>query len=374
MIEFLNIKAINNRSKGELMKAFEEVLDGGWFILGKAVKQFEKEFAAYCGTKHCIGVANGLDALILIMEGYKKMGIMQDGDEVIVPASTYIASILAISKAGLQPVLIEPDINSYLLDVTKIEQKITAKTRAILPVHLYGQLCDMDAILAIAKKHGLKVIEDSAQSQGALQHGTRSGALGDASGFSFYPGKNLGALGDAGAITTNDDELAKTVIALRNYGSYVKYENIYQGINSRLDEMQAAILSVKLPGLDADNQYRRNIAQYYINHIKNEHLILPFENGTSVANMLSHVWHVFAVRANDRSGLQAYLTKNDIQTVIHYPIPPHKQAAYKEWNTQSFPVTEKIHHEIISLPISPVMPEAEYQKVAEIINGYRPQV
>lgn len=372
MIEFLNIKAINTRSKADLMKAFEDVLDGGWFILGKAVKKFEQDFAAYCGTKHCIAVANGLDALILIMEGYKKMGIMQEGDEVLVPSNTYIASILAISKAGLQPVLVEPAIGTYLLDATKIEEKITAKTRAILPVHLYGQLCDMDDINAIAKKHGLKVIEDSAQSHGALQNGARSGALGDASGFSFYPGKNLGALGDAGGVTTNDDELAKIIIALRNYGSHIKYENIYQGINSRLDEMQAAILSVKLPGLDTDNQYRRTIAQYYTDHIKNDQLILPFAGGTDVAGRLSHVWHIFAVRTNDRAGLQAYLTKNDIQTVIHYPIPPHQQPAYKEWNGQSFPVTEKIHHEIISLPISPVMPEMEYKKVVEVINAYRP--
>lgn len=370
MIEFLNLKKVNESHRPALLSAIESVLDSGWYVLGNAVKQFEQEFAAYCGTKHCVGVANGLDALILIMEGYKKMGIMKDGDEVLVPSNTYIASILAISKAGLQPVLVEPDINTYLLDPAKLEEKINSKTRAILPVHLYGQLCDMKAITAVAKKHGLKVIEDSAQSHGALLDNKRSGALGDASGFSFYPGKNLGALGDAGGITTDDDELAATLIALRNYGSHVKYKNIYQGINSRLDEMQAAILSVKLKMLDADNQYRRAIANYYINQINNEHIILPYCNVANVGDMLSHVWHIFAVCTNDRAGLQAYLTDNGIQTVIHYPIPPHKQPAYREWNNMSFPVTEKIHNEILSLPVSPVMKEAEYLKVVEIINGY----
>ena len=353
-----------------LMEAFESVLDSGWYILGNAVKTFEEEFATYCGTKHCISVANGLDALILILEGYKQMGTMKDRDEVLVPCNTYIASILAISRAGLTPVLIEPDINTYLIDPSLLEEKITANTKAILPVHLYGQLCDMDAINAIAQKYQLKVIEDSAQSHGAILNGKRSGNLGDASGFSFYPGKNLGALGDAGAITTNDDELATVLRALRNYGSHVKYQNLYQGINSRLDEVQAALLSVKLKVLDADNAYRRKIAQYYTDHISNDAIHLPIVKGTDLLNNESHVWHLFTIRTADRNRLQEYLTANDIQTVIHYPIPPHKQEAYKELAGMSFPLSEKIHNEIISLPISPVMAEENYHKVSEVLNAY----
>ena len=352
------------------MDAFESVLDSGWLIMGNAVKNFEQEFAVYCGTKHCISVGNGLDALILILEAYKEMGIMKHGDQVLVPCNTYIASILAISRAGLTPILIEPDLNTYLIDATLLEEKITAKTKAILPVHLYGQLCDMHAIRAIAKKYQLKVIEDSAQSHGALLNNTRSGNLGDASGFSFYPGKNLGALGDAGAITTNDDELANVLRALRNYGSLVKYENLYKGINSRLDEVQAALLSVKLKVLDADNEQRRKIAQYYIDNISNEAIFLPFSKGTDIIAMEEHVWHIFAVRTPERKKLQDHLAAHEIQTVIHYPIPPHKQQAYKEWANLSFPLSEKIHNEIISLPISPVMTEAEYQKVANVVNAY----
>ncbi len=372
MVPFLNIKAINDRQKLELMQAFETVLDSGWLIMGNAVQTFEKEFAAYCGTKHCISVANGLDALILVLEAYKEMGIMQDGDEVLVPCNTYIASILAISRAGLTPVLIEPDINTYLIDPSLLEEKITSRTRAILPVHLYGQLCDMDAINKVARKHQLKVIEDSAQSHGAKLNQKRSGNLGDASGFSFYPGKNLGALGDAGAITTNDDELATILTALRNYGSHVKYQNLYLGINSRLDEVQAALLSVKLSVLDSDNAYRRKVAQYYIDNIKNEAIHLPFETGVDLIRRESHVWHVFAVRTANRKELQEYLSANGVQTVIHYPIPPHKQEAYKDWANLSFPISEKIHAEIISLPISPVITEAEYAKVVEVVNAYRP--
>lgn len=349
------------------MKAVQE---SGWYILGEKVKTFEKEFAEYCGTKYCIGVANGLDALILILEGYKHLGFIKEGDEVIVPSNTYIASILAISKANLTPVLVEPDINTYLINPDLIEQKITSKTKAILPVHLYGRLCDMDAINAIAEKHNLKVIEDSAQSQGAIyKNGKRSGNLGDASGFSFYPGKNLGALGDAGAITTNDDELAEVIKALRNYGSHKKYENIYLGLNSRLDELQAAFLSVKLKKLDEENAIRRAVADHYLNNIKNKKIILPHVNDTA-KNDLSIVWHVFTVRAERRDEFQSYLTTNNMQTVIHYPIPPHKQAAYKEWNNQSFPISEQIHNEIISLPISPVMDQAEVKRVVEIVNAY----
>lgn len=285
MVEFLNLKAINKRHKEAFMQAFERVLDSGWFILGEEVKKFEKEFAAYCGTKHCIGVANGLDALQLIIEGYKEIGIMKAGDEIIVPANTYIASILAISKTGLTPVLVEPEIDSCLINPLLIEEKINDRTKAILPVHLYGKLCDMDAINAIAKKRGIKVIEDCAQAHGAVYNNKRSGNLGNAAGFSFYPGKNLGALGDAGAITTNDDELVNVITALRNYGSKIKYENLYKGINSRLDEIQAAFLSVKLPQLDDENQRRREVAQYYSDNIKNENVQLPYSKNSAILKL-----------------------------------------------------------------------------------------
>lgn len=321
MIKFLDLQALNQLHKEDFKQALERVLDSGWYIMGTELNKFESEFAAYCNTSHCIGVANGLDALILILEGYKELGIMKNGDEVIVPSNTYIASILAVSKAGLTPVLVEPDINTYLLDPSLIEAKITSRTRAILPVHLYGQLCDMEAINKIAKRHNLKVIEDSAQSHGAVLNEKRSGNLGDASGFSFYPGKNLGALGDAGAITTNDDELAKVLGALRNYGSHVKYQNLYRGINSRLDEMQAVLLSIKLKSLDAENQYRRKVAQYYVDHIGNTKIVLPVPPGSDVLTNTKHVWHVFAVRTGDRDHFQKYLAEHEIQTVIHYPIP-----------------------------------------------------
>ena len=372
MIQFLDLKKINLQYEAEFTEAFSGVLKSGWFILGKEVALFEKSFAAYCGTKYCIGVANGLDALILILEAYKEMGFLKEGDEVIVPSNTYIASILAVSKAGLTPVLVEPDIQNCLINPELIEEKITGRTKAIMAVHLYGQLCDMEKINKIAKKHSLKVIEDSAQSHGAIQNGKRSGNLGDASGFSFYPGKNLGALGDGGAITTNDNELLAVLLAMRNYGSHVKYQNLYKGINSRLDEMQAALLGVKLKYLEAENQSRRMVAQYYISHINNDQIILPVKKETAVADMLSHVWHLFTVRTSERNKLQQYLSDNGIQTVIHYPIAPHKQAAYNEWKDLSYPISEQIHHEIISLPISPVMNPTEYKKVVEIINEYQP--
>ena len=370
MIEFLNLKEITRRDKEDLLHSFENALDSGWFILGDHVKRFEKEFAEFCGVKNCIGVANGLDALILVLEGYKELGLMKVGDEVIVPSNTYIASILAVSKAGLKPVLVEPNLHTYLLDENLIEQKITSKTKAILPVHLYGRLCNMDAINAIAKKYNLKVIEDCAQSHGASLNDIKCGNQGDAAGFSFYPGKNLGALGDAGSVTTNDDELAEAIIALRNYGSHKKYENIYQGVNSRLDEIQAAFLSVKLKKLDQDNSIRREIAQYYINNIKNNLIVLPYSKQTNIADLYSNVWHVFPVRVQNRDKFQNYLSGKGIQTVIHYPVPPHKQPAYSEWNTEKYPISEKIHKEIISLPISPVMKPEEMEFVCKVVNSY----
>ena len=372
MIQFLDLKEINQRHKVQMMKAFEEVLDSGWYILGDSVRKFEHEFALYCGTNHCIGVANGLDALILIIEGYKELGFFKTGDEILVPSNTYIASILAITKAGLKPVLVEPAIESYLLDVSLAEQHISSRTKAIMPVHLYGQVCSMDEINRLAEKYHLKVIEDSAQSQGAVYKGKKCGSLGDASAFSFYPGKNLGALGDAGAITTDDEELATVIRAYRNYGSHKKYENIYLGINSRLDELQAAFLSVKLKTLDEENQRRRQIAQFYIDNLANPALFLPFAKGTGVENLLSHIFHVFAVRTLDREGFKKYLDASGVQTVIHYPIPPHKQKAYKGWNNLSFPISEKIHQEVISMPMSRVLAPGDYKKLVEIVNGFKP--
>lgn len=297
---------------------------------------------------------------------------MKNDDEVIVPSNTYIASILAISKAGLIPVLVEPDVNTYLINPAFIEEKITSKTKAILPVHLYGQLCDMQGVNAIAKRYNLKVIEDSAQSHGAIQNDKRSGNLGDASGFSFYPGKNLGALGDGGAITTNDEKLVEVLKALRNYGSHVKYQNIYRGINSRLDELQASLLSIKLKILDADNEQRRLIANYYINTITNDNIILPNKSSDNINEAKNHVWHLFVVQTLERNKFQEYLTAQGVQTIIHYPIPPHRQPAYSDWDQMVYPISEKIHKQIISLPISPVMTKAEYKKVAEVVNAYQP--
>ncbi|QAV25786.1 aminotransferase [Neobacillus thermocopriae] len=363
MIPFLDLKKINLQYKEEIEVAIARVLESGWYILGNEVASFEEEFAQYCGVKHCIGVANGLDALTLIIRAYG----FGPGDEIIVPANTYIATILAISANGATPVLVEPDIKSYNLDPSKIEEKITSKTKGIIVVHLYGQVVNMDPINEIAKKYNLKVIEDAAQAHGAVYGDKRAGSLGDAAGFSFYPGKNLGALGDGGAITTNDDELAEKLRALRNYGSHEKYKNLFKGVNSRLDEIQAAILRVKLKYLDKDNENRRQIAEYYLNHIKNEKVILPIiESG----NRLSHVWHLFVVRVENRDRFQKYLKENGIQTIIHYPIPPHKQKAYQEWNHCSFSISEQIHKTVISLPISPVLAFEHVKKIVKVVNKY----
>ena len=363
MIPFLDLKGVNAQYREELIKACTKVIDSGWYVQGTEHKEFEKEFAGYCGTKYAVGVANGLDALILIIRAYKEMEIMQEGDEVIVPSNTYIASILAISENNLVPVLVEPDINTYLLDVSKIEEKITSKTKAIMPVHLYGQTCEMSEVNTIAKRYNLKVIEDSAQSHGAYYRDKRCGNLGDASGFSFYPGKNLGALGDGGAVTTNDEELATTIRALGNYGSYKKYENLYQGINSRLDEMQAAMLRVKLRYLDEEIVRRKEIANYYLENIKNENIILPTITTDSV-------WHLFVIRTTKREELQKYLLENEIQTLIHYPLPPHKQEAYKEWNDDSYFISERIHNEVLSLPISSIQSLEDTKKIIQVLNDY----
>ena len=365
MIKFLDLKNINLQYELELKEAFSRVLNSGWFIMGAELKEFEHNFSKYCGTKHAIGVANGLDALILIIRAYKELGIFKDGDEIIVPSNTYIASILAISANNLVPILIEPDILTYTIDSTLIEERISAKTKAILVVHLYGQLCNMNPIRDIALKYKLKIIEDCAQSHGAKFNNKYAGDLGDAAGFSFYPGKNLGALGDAGAVTTNDDGLADCVKALLNYGSKIKYENLYKGINSRLDELQAALLNVKLKNLNQETKIRKSIANRYINEINNSKIILP-----KIVTQESHVWHLFVIRTNERTNLQQYLTNNNIQTVIHYPIPPHKQEAYRELNYLSFPISEKIHDEVLSLPLSPVMTNEDVNEVIKIINLY----
>lgn len=365
-IPFLDLKKINANYNKAFTGACERVLNSGWYIMGEELKKFENEFAEYCGTTYCVGVANGLDAIILILEAYKESGFMKAGDEIIVPSNTYIASILAISHAGLVPILCEPDLKTYLIDPLLIEDKISSRTKAILPVHLYGRLCDMEAINTIAKNHNLKVIEDCAQSQGAADvKGIKCGNLGDAAAFSFYPGKNLGALGDAGAITTNDLQLFEILLALHNYGSHKKYENLYKGCNSRLDELQAAFLSIKLKNLDSDNIRRREVADRYLSEIKNDAVILP----VSPQNK-SHVWHLFTVRTSQRNELQNYLKTSGIETIIHYPIPPHKQPAYKEWNKMYFPISEKIHSTILSLPISPVISEEEISSIIAALNLY----
>ncbi|MGA9698057.1 MAG: DegT/DnrJ/EryC1/StrS family aminotransferase [Acinetobacter sp.] len=372
MIPFLDLKKVNQQYQDELKAACNRVIDSGWYIGGQELGTFEQNFATYCGTKFAIGVANGLDALILILRAWKELGKLQDGDEVIVPANTYIASILAITANNLKAVLVEPDSKSLNISVEALEQAITLKTKAILAVHLYGQLADMPKIMQIAKQYNLLVIEDSAQAHGAEIKGIRAGNWGDASGFSFYPGKNLGALGDAGAVTTNDIELANMLKALRNYGSHEKYKNLVPGVNSRLDEIQAAMLDVKLTYLDQETTHRRQIASLYLSKIKNSYITLPLSQ-TEVREYKQHVWHLFVLQTKYRDELQQYLLENGVQTLIHYPIPPHKQQAYKEWNDLSFPLTEKIHQQVLSLPMGPTQTLEETEKVVELCNSFIPQ-
>jgi dTDP-4-amino-4,6-dideoxygalactose transaminase len=399
MIKFLDIHKITQSFEPELSHAVNRVVKSGWYILGGEVKAFEKEYTDYIGSKHCICVANGFDALRLIFKSYIEIGQIKEGDEVIVPANTYIASVLAITENHLIPILVEPNTSNYNLDISIIDKHITKRTKAIMVVHLYGQACWPPEIEAIAKKYDLKIIEDNAQAAGAqvlaqsselraqskdfvalrpapcaLRH---TGSLGHAAGHSFYPAKNLGALGDGGAVTTNDDELAAVIRAIANYGSSKKYIHDYKGLNSRLDEIQATILRVKLPRLDTDNQRRREIAQYYCNNIKHSDITLPLTAHRtphtahrSPLTALDHVWHLFVIRHSKRDKLQKYLADNGIETLIHYPIPPHKQKAFKEWNHLSFPITEQINKEVLSLPISQVMKIEEVEKVVKIINNY----
>ncbi|WP_264522058.1 DegT/DnrJ/EryC1/StrS family aminotransferase [Flavobacterium sp. N1994] len=373
MIKFLDLQKINAQYANELKQTASEVIDSGWFLMGEKVNSFETKLANYIGTKNAIGVANGLDALRLILKAYIDMGVMNEGDEVIVPANTYIASVLAITDNRLKPILVEPKVSNFNIDIDLIESQITPKTKAIMIVHLYGQVCWNDKLADLAKKYNLKVIEDNAQAIGAIWNGIKTGNLGDAAGFSFYPGKNLGALGDAGAVTTNDDALAKHIRALGNYGSQKKYVNEFQGLNSRLDEIQAAFLEIKLKYIDTENQYRRQLASLYLKGIKNPNITLPFPENTKLdyAQNTEHVWHLFVIRCTDREKLQEYLIANDIQTLIHYPIPPNKQLAYKEMNHMDYPITNAIHNEVMSIPISPVMIEDEVQKIITILNEFK---
>jgi dTDP-4-amino-4,6-dideoxygalactose transaminase len=365
MIQFLNLKKLNQPFEVAFQQKMKQFLDGGWYILGSEVKIFETNFASYCGAKHCIGVGNGLDALVLIFKGYIQLGKLQKGDEVIIPANTYIASVLAVMQADLVPVLIEPRLETYTIDSEKIEAKITPKTKAILPVHLYGQLCEMKVINSIAKKHNLLVVEDAAQAHGAMWNGIKAGNFGNAAGFSFYPGKNLGALGDAGAITTNDDALAEVLFSMRNYGSKVKYENEIVGINSRLDELQAAFLNIKLGYLDAENESRRTISKRYLSEIKNDKIVLPQWDESN-----NHVFHLFVIRTDNRLALQDYLKECGVETMIHYPIPPHKQKALATWNHLSLPITDQIHNEVLSIPMNSSLTYNEIDQIIQTLNQY----
>lgn len=371
-INFLDLKAINKQYEKDLIKASANVIKSGWYIQGKELSYFEEEFANYCGTDYCIGVANGFDALTLTIRAWKELGKLKEGDDVIVQANTYIASILAITQNSLVPVFVEPDPITYNLSIENIKKAITPKTKAILPVHLYGQISPMEDIIGFAQENNLLVLEDCAQSHGAQINKKKCGSWGNAGAFSFYPGKNLGALGDAGAITTNDEELCNTLRALRNYGSHKKYENLFQGVNSRLDEIQAAMLRVKLKYLDKDTKRRQDIASLYCEKIKNEQIKLPKDTNKVMVNKdNSHVWHLFVIQTSEREKLSNYLNENGIQTLIHYPIPPHKQKAYKHLNQYSYPVSEKLHNQVLSLPISPVMTDEEVNNVIRVINNYQ---
>ncbi len=365
MIKFLELQKVTAKYADEIHEAVDRVIDYGWYLQGRENDNFEANYANYIGSKYCVGCANGLDALIWIFRAYIELGVMQPGDEVIVPANTYIASILAITENGLKPVLVEPSIQTYQIDDSLIEAAITPKTKAILIVHLYGQCAYTDRIGELCKQYNLKLVEDNAQAHGCKFNGRTTGSIGDAAGHSFYPGKNLGALGDGGAVTTDDEVLANEVRALANYGSAKKYVFKYCGRNSRLDEIQAAILDVKLKHLDEDLVIRKQIAKYYIDNITNPQIVTPI-----VDDWDAHVFHLFPIRCAERDRLQQYLTENGVQTVIHYPIPPHKQECYKEWNTMSLPITEQIHNEELSLPISPVLTIEEVQIVVELINQF----
>lgn len=366
MIKFLDLQKINKSFEVEFLELFSKILDKGLLIHGDECSTFEKEFALYCGSIYCIGVGNGLDALKIVLEAYKTIGKLKIGDEVIVPSNTFIATVLAVSQAGLIPVFVEPDEDTFLINPTEIERKLSSKTKLIIPVHLYGQVCSMDEINSIAKKNNLLILEDAAQSHGANYKGIKAGSLGNAAAFSFYPGKNLGALGDGGAITTNDKLLADTCIALANYGSSKKYIHEIKGFNSRLDEIQAGILRIKLKQLENDNLKRQKIASIYLKKINNENIILP-----KVIDIYAHSWHLFVIKTKFRNELQQFLFDSGIQTLIHYPIPPHKQLAYKELEDLYLPISEKIHNEVLSLPISFTLTKDEIEFIVKTMNSFR---
>lgn len=366
MIPFLDLKTINKQYHAELKEACARVIDSGWYIMGKELDAFEKEFADFCGSKKAIGVANGLDALALSLRAWKELGKLKDGDEVIVPANTYIASILAISENNLTPILVEPDPATFNLTAKGIAKSITAKTKVILPVHLYGQISPMREIMQLAKQHNLLVLEDCAQAHGAMIDGKKAGTWGDAGAFSFYPGKNLGALGDAGAVTTDDDELFNVLSALRNYGSHEKYKNKFKGVNSRLDEIQAAMLRVKLRHLQSETKARQQVAKLYLDGINNPLITLP-----EVVNSEGHVWHLFVIKTAQREKLASFLAGNGVQSLIHYPIPPHKQTAYKELSNKSFLISEEIHEQVLSIPMSPVISSTDINLIIGMINNWK---
>jgi dTDP-4-amino-4,6-dideoxygalactose transaminase len=365
MIKFLDLQKINAQYEVELKKVAVEVIDSGWYLLGERVNQFEQDLVSFQEGGNAVAVANGLDALRLILRAYIETGDMEEGDEVIVPANTYIASLLAITDNGLKPVLVEPDLETYNLDLNLIERKITAKTKAIMVVHLYGKVCWSEELEILAGKYNLKLIEDNAQAIGARWNGIRTGNLGDAAGFSFYPGKNLGALGDSGAVTVKDAELAKVIRALANYGSSQKYVNQYQGLNSRMDEIQAAFLGVKLKYIDQENLRRQEIASYYLENIKNDKIVLP-QFGTKDG----HVWHLFVISVENRDELQKYLSDHGVQTLIHYPIPPHLQQAYAslDYKIGDFPLTERLSNTCLSLPLWPGMTDEDLKTIVQLLN------
>jgi dTDP-4-amino-4,6-dideoxygalactose transaminase len=362
MIKYLELKKVTQQHEEELQQAVSDVVAGGWYLQGEAIARFEEHYANYIGTKYCVACGNGLDALTLILRAYIELGEMKSGDEVIVPANTYIASIIAITRNGLVPRLVEPDISTLEIDDKKIEEAITDRTRAIMIVHLYGRCAYTEHIGTICKRHNLRLIEDNAQAHGCSFHGNRTGSLGDAAGHSFYPGKNLGAFGDAGAVTTNDERIADIVRALGNYGSSRKYVFPYQGINSRMDEVQAAVLEVKLKYIDIDNACRKRFADYYFKNIHNDNITL------SNCKERDDVYHIFPIFSRRRDELKLFLANYGIQTVIHYPIPPHKQDCYKEWNNLSFPITERIHNEELSIPLNQTLTEEEVKSIAATIN------
>ena len=371
MIPFLDLKTVNARYREELIQAATQVIDSGWYIRGEQVELFEQEFADYCGSKYCVGVANGLDALNLILRAYKELGRLREGDEIIVPANTFIATILAITENRLVPVLVDPDDFSYNLSPALTEKAIGEKTRAIMPVHLYGQMADMLAINDIAKRHDLLVIEDSAQAHGAMREGKKAGSWGHAAGFSFYPGKNLGALGDGGAVTTDDAELARVISALGNYGSEQKYQYAYKGINSRLDEMQAAFLRIKLRNLDDEVRHRRQIALAYTHGIRRPEIKLPVDKAIADIKQLEHhVFHLYVVVTPHRDAIQQWLYDEGIQTMIHYPVAPHEQSAYQGLSETVLQTTEDLQSKILSLPISPVMTQSQVDTVITTINRF----